>query len=70
MLIHIRLEVRARLESYPNRFLVIVKYNVLNVRLDKDMKVREFFTLELRVDIRMRGILALPVRADITLSAH
>lgn len=69
-MVHIRLEVSARLEGHTHSPFVIVKDDVLDVRLDEDVKVGKFSTVELGVDIPMSGILTCPISADIALSTH
>lgn len=70
LLTHIGLEVSTRPEGHTHSPFVLVKDNVLNIRLDQDVEVGELSTVELRVDIRMSGILPCPIGADEALSAH
>lgn len=64
------MEVSARSEDHTHSPLIIVNYNTLHVRLDEDVEIWKLSTLKLRVDIRVGGVLALPVGADVALGMH
>lgn len=69
-MVHIRLEIRTRPKGHTHSLFLIVKDNVLDVRLDQYVEVGKLPTVELRVDIPMSGVLPCPISADIALSAH
>lgn len=71
ILVDVGLEICTRPEGHPNSLLVlVVKDHALHVRLDKDVEVEELSTLELRMNIRMSGVLAFSIGADISLGTH